>query len=179
MAATQTHSWPTIALAWRQRVAAFWLVAWPSWILSFASVAVVTSGWSVADLVAHSGAMSAIANVVFLAVQAFLVRRMIRKKYRSFRLVVVRTDGSTTSTLSLRDVLHVWVKIIWPQVAFLVAVWIVLMWQGSDITEETTRAISTLSLWGRLLVVGPFGVYCAVPADYRTFRLEAVGQRFV
>jgi hypothetical protein len=104
---------------------------------------------------------------------------MVRKRYRSFRLEVLREDGSGGGTLTSAEAAWVWLKIIWPQVAFLVAVWLVQLLLASRLTVDTTRTISTLSLGGRILVVGPFGIHCAVPGDYRGFRLEALGQRFV
>jgi hypothetical protein len=179
MATTATQHWPVITLAWRQRVAAFWLLAWPSWLGSFVLVAVVSSGWSVADLRLRVGVLSGLANAFFLIGEGLLVRRMVRKQYRSFRLAVVREAGPDNSTLSPREAIHVWLKVIWPQIAFLVVIWILLFWSGANMDEKTTRAISTLSLWGRILVVGPFGIFCAVPAQYPGFRLEACGQRFV
>ena len=103
---------------------------------------------------------------------------MVRKRYRSFRLAVVRQDGSNSNTLSPAEIMRVWLRIIWPQVAFLMAVWLLLYSLGANVNADTTRAVLALFLWGRILVVGPFGIYCAVPADYSGFRLEAVGQRF-
>jgi hypothetical protein len=179
MATAETLAWPTITLAWRQRVAASWLISWPSWLGSFVFVSAVSYGWSVADLSAHRSVLSALANLAFLVFEGLLVRRMIRKRYRSFRLTVVREDGSTSNTLSPGEIMRVWLRIIWAQVGFLVAVWVLLYFQGTNASADVTRTMSTLSLWGRILVVGPFGIYCAVPAEYPSFRLEAFGQRFV
>lgn len=179
MAAAETPAWPRITLAWRQRVAAFWLISWPSWLGSFVLVSAVSYGWSSADLGAHRGVLSALAQLAFLVFEGLFVRRMVRKSYKSFRLAVVREDGSSSNTLSLGDSIRVWLRIIWSQVAFLAAVWVLLCFQGTNTSAEVTRTMSTLSLWGRILVVGPFGIYCAVPAEYPGFRLEAFGQRFV
>jgi hypothetical protein len=179
MAASQTQSWPTISLAWRQRLAAFWLLAWPSWLISFALLMALTLGWTVVGLRTHAEILGWVTALSFLLCQGTLVRRMVRKRYRSFRLEVVRKDASETATLTTADAAHIWLKIVWPQVVFLVAVWLTQLWLGSRLSADTTRAISTLSLWGRILVVGPFGIYCAVSAEYPTFRLEAIGQRFV
>jgi len=104
---------------------------------------------------------------------------MLRKKYRSFRLEILRKDASGTAGLTTAEVARVWLRIIWPQVVFLGLIWLVQLSLDSRLSAETTRAIPTLSLWGRILVVGPFGIYCAAPADYPGFRLEAFGQRFV
>ena len=91
----------------------------------------------------------------------------------------MRKNGSGTPTLTTVEVARVWLRIVWPQVAFLVAVWLLQFSLADHLNAETIRVIPTLSLWGRILVVGPFGIYSAVPADYPEFRLEAFGQRFV
>ena len=186
MTASEMPVRPAITLAWRQQLAAFWLIAWPSWLLSVASIILVTSGYAVVHsgpsagtLRSFSGLLSILTNLVFLVSQAFLVRRMIRKKYHSFQLAVVRKDGSPSTALSVGDTLQVWVMIIWPQVAFVVAIWILVALEGRHFSPATANAISSLSLWARLLVIGPIGIRCAVPANYPTFRIEAFGQRFV
>ena len=179
MAAPQTHSWPTVSLAWRQLLAAFWLLAWPSWLISVALFMVLTLGWTVVGLKAHAEFLSWAGAISFLLCQRPLVRRMLRKSYRSFRLEVVRADAPETATLTRAEVAHIWLKIVWPQVGFLVAVWFIQLWFGSRLTPDMTKVIPTLSLWLRILVVGPFGIYCAVKSEYPTFRLEAVGERFV
>jgi hypothetical protein len=166
-------------LAWRQRVAAFWLIAWPSWFISFTLLMFLTSAWVAIGPIAHAELLAWASALSFLFCQALFVQRMVRKRYRSFRLEVVREGGSGGGSLTAAEAAQVWLKIIWPQVAFLIAIWLVQLALASRLTADTTRAISTLSLWGRVLVVGPFGIHCAVPADYRGFRLEAFGLRFI
>jgi len=178
MSAVEAQSWPKISLAWRQRLAAFWLLVWPSWLISFALLMVLTLGWTVVGLRTHGEFLGWASALSFLLCQGILVRRMVRKRYRSFRLEVVRKDASGTATLTTAEVARIWLKIVWPQVVFLVAIWLVQLSLGSRLSADTIRAISTISLWGRILVVGPFGVYCAVAAEYPTFRLEAIGERF-
>ena len=140
---------------------------------------VPTLGWTVVGLRTHAEFLGWTSALAFLLCQGILVPRMVRKRYRTFRLEVVRTDASRTGNLTVAEVARVWLKIIWPQIIFLVAAWVVQFSLGSRLSADTTRAISTLSLWGRILVVGPFGIYCAVPSKYPGFRLEAFGQRFV
>ena len=179
MPSAESGQWPTIVLAWSQRVAAFWLLAWPSFLISFALLSVLSMGWTVVGLRTHAELLAWTSAISFLFCQGILIRRMVRKKYRSFRLEIIRENTSGTASLTTAEVARVWLKIIWPQVVFLVAVWLMQFLLADRLNEDTTRAISTLSLWGRILVVGPFGIYCAVPADYPGFRLEAFGQRFV
>ena len=171
--------WPIIALAWRQRVAAFWLLAWPSWLISVTLLFILTLGWTAVGLRSHAEILSWASALSFLVCQGIFVRRMLRKTYRSFRLEVVRQDESETATLTAVEVMRVWLNIIWPQVVFLLAVWLMQVSLGRRLGADFTRVIPTLSLWGRVLIVGPFGVYWAVAADYPAFRLETFGQRFV
>lgn len=179
MATTGTAHWPIIALAWRQRVAAFWLLAWPSWLISVSLLMILTMGWAVVGLRSHADLLSWASALSFLLCQGIFVKRMLRKRYRSFRLEIVRKHESETTTLTTTEVVRVWLNIIWPQVAFLVAVWLMQVSLGGHLSADFIRVLPTLSLWGRILIVGPFGVYWAVAADYPAFRLEAFGQRFV
>jgi hypothetical protein len=179
MATAESAYWPTITLAWRQRVAAFWLLAWPSWLISFVLLMVLTTGWTALGPRTHAEVLAWASALSFLLCQGIFVPRMLRKRYRSFRLEIVRKSGSGTPTLTTAEVARVWLRIVWPQVAFLVAVWFLQFSLADHLNADTIRVIPTLSLWGRILVVGPFGIYSAVPADYPEFRLEALGQRFV
>ena|SRR6516165_5719452 len=86
---------------------------------------------------------------------------------------------SSRHTLTTADTTCIWLKIVWPQVGFLVAVWLVQLWLGGRLSADLTRDIPILSLWCRIPVIGPFGVYCAVTSEYPTFRLEANGERIV
>jgi hypothetical protein len=178
MATTGSAPWPTIVLAWRQRVAAFWLLAWPSWLISFVLLMALTTTWTAIGLRRRAELLAWASTLSFLICQGVFVPRMLRKKYASFRLEVQK-DGSTAATLTTAEVARVWLKVVWPQVAFLVAVWLMQVSLAGRLSADTTRLIQALSLWGRILVVGLFGIYCAVPADYPGFRLEAFGHRFV
>lgn len=170
---------PTIALAWRQRVAAFWLLAWPSWLISFVLLMFLTTAWTVVGLRKHAELLAWASALSFLLCQAVFVPRMLRKRFRSFRLDVLRKDGSSSATLSASEIARVWWKIILPQIVFLLAVWLLQVLLRDRLSADTARTIPTLSLWCRVLAVGPFGIYCAVPADYPGFWLKAFGQRSV
>ena len=139
----------------------------------------LTTTWTAVGLRSHAELLAWASALSFLICQGVFVQRMLRKKYRSFQLEVVRKDRTKAATLATAEVGLVWLKIIWPQVVFLAAVWLVQVALADRLSADTTRLIQTLSLWGRILVVGPFGIYCAVPAEYPEFRLEAAGQRFI
>jgi len=108
-----------ISIAWRQKVAAFWSISWPAWIGSMGLIIGLTSGYSV-DLLQDNFSVIALGgNLAFFAIQALLTRRLVRKNYRSFRLYVVRDDGSKSRNLSIREAVSVWLWILWPQLALL------------------------------------------------------------
>ncbi len=102
-----------------------------------------------------------------------------RKNYRSFRVYVVRDDGSKSRNLSIRKAVSVWLWILGPQFALLLLVCIVVWFWGAKLPSETVRGFSSMSLWLRFLVIGPYAVGLALRPKYPTFRLEANGFRYV
>ena len=168
-----------ISIAWRQKVAAFWSISWPAWIGSMGLVIGLTSGYSV-DLLQDNFSVIALGgNLAFIAIQALLTRRLVRKNYRSFRLYVVRDDGSKSRNLSIREAVSVWLWILWPQLALLLLVSVVGWFWGAKLPPDTVRGFSSMSLWIRFLVIGPYAVGLALRPKYPAFRLEAHGFRYV
>jgi hypothetical protein len=168
-----------ISLAWRQKVAAFWSISWPAWIGSLGLLILFTSGYSV-DLLQDNFSLIALGgNLAFFAIQALLTRRLVRKDYRSFRLYVVRDDGSKSRSLSLRQAVSVWLWILGPQLALLLLVSLAVWFCGTKLPPDTVRGFSSLSVWLRFLVVGPYAVGLALRSEYPAFRLEAHGFRYV
>jgi hypothetical protein len=168
-----------ISLAWRQKVAAFWSISWPAWIGSMGLVILLTSGYSV-DLLQDNFSVIALGgNLAFFAIQAFLTRRLVRKNYRSFRVYVVRDDGSKSRNLSVREAVSVWLWILGPQFALLLLVSVVVGFWGAKLPSDTVRGFSSMSLWLRFLVIGPYAVGLALRPKYPMFRLEAHGFRYV
>jgi hypothetical protein len=168
-----------ISLAWRQKVAAFWSISWPAWIGSMGLVILLTSGYSV-DLLQDNFSVIALGgNLAFFAIQALLTRRLVRKNYRSFRVYVIRGDGSKSRELSIREAVSVWLWILGPQFALLLLVSVVVWFWGAKLPSETVRGFSSMSLWLRFLVVGPYAVGLALRPKYPTFRLAANGFRYV
>lgn len=167
-----------ISLAWSQKVAAFWSISWPAWIGSMGLIALLTSGYSVELLRDNFSLIALGGNLTFFVIQAFLTRRLVRKNYRSFRVYVVRGDGSRSRNLSMREAISVWLWVLGPQLALLLLVSVVLGFWGAKLPPDTVRAFSSLSLWLRILVIGPYAVGLALRAKYPAFRLEAHGFRY-
>jgi hypothetical protein len=122
-------------------------------------------------------AASTTAFLVYFGVQALLTRRLFRKKFRTFRLAVLRDDGSETSEPSWSEAYRVWLWIFGPQLALSLALSVLLRFYGDRLDPDTLRSLSSLSMWLRFLVVGPFAIHLAVSARYNGFRLQAFSPR--
>lgn len=168
-----------ISLAWRQMVAAFWSISWPAWIGSFALVILFTSGYSVELLQDKFSVIALAGNFAFFAIQFLLTRRLVRKDYRSFRVYVIRDDGSRSRNLPMWEAAPLWLWIFLPQLAVLVLASLVVSVWGTRLEPEASRGFSSFSLWLRLLVVGPYAVGFALRRKYATFRLQVHGFRYV
>jgi hypothetical protein len=165
-----------ITLAWRQKVAAFWSISWPAWIGSIGLVI-----WLLGEDWIDDDNFSVIAiggNLVFFAIQALLTRRLVRKNYRTFRLYVVR-DGSKSRNLSRGEAFSIWLWILGPQIALLLLVSVAVSVWGGKLSQETIGALSSMSQWLRLLVIGPYAVDFALRRKYSNFRLAAHGFRYI
>jgi hypothetical protein len=108
-----------IRLAWRQKLAAFWSISWPAVAVSFVLSLLLLSHDSVDVARAHLTWIALAGNVSFFLVQAALTNRIVRKNYRSFRVVVLRNDGQQSRSLSARESMSVWLWVMGPQVALI------------------------------------------------------------
>lgn len=166
-----------ISLGWQQKVAAFWSISWPAWIGSMGLVLLSTLWFPVNFRQGTSPVFAISGNVAFFVIQAFLTRRLIRKNYRSFRVQVVRGDGSRSRDLSVQEGVSVWLWIVRPQLALLLVVSVVTWFWGPMLPPATTRGFSSMSLWLRFLVVGPYAMNLALRQNYQEFRLVTHGVR--
>jgi hypothetical protein len=118
-------------------------------------------------------------NLLFFLCQAVLIPRLWHKRYRSFHVGVIRTDGSTGAKLSLAEIAQIARPILWPQLILLLVASALVFRLDASIEMEGFRQISTGSQWIRQLIVGPYAIFFALGGRYRTFRLQAYGYRFV
>jgi len=170
---SDTPGWD-IDLAWRQKVAAYWSISWPALIGSFGAVA-----YSFADFTTHYYAAAVVGQIAFFCFQAILTPRLFRKNYRTFRICVIRDDGQRSRRLSLLEILQVWLCIMGTELAFLTVASLVLFVYKNKLPAETIRSISSLSLWLRFLLVGPYAVGLALRIRYPGFHLQATGLRYI
>jgi len=142
-------------------------------------VILLANGYSVDLLEGNFSTIALGGNLAFFAIQALLTGRLVRKNYRSFRLYVVRCDGSKSRKLSIREAVSVWLWILGPQLAVLLIVSSIVWFWGTKLPSDAVRPSSSLSIWFRFLVVGPYAVGLALRQKYPAFRLEAHGFRYI
>src|SRR5579862_3025948 len=118
-AANAPSELPRINLAWRQKLAAYWAISWPAWVLSMSLPGFLTVGYTVDEALSRRIALEVITNVSFFVVQLLCTQRLVRKNFRSFRIEVLREDGQRYRRLSLSDSTLVWLWIMGPQLAFI------------------------------------------------------------
>ena len=170
----ETPPWPPNTLAWRQALAAYWSIAWAAGFAVALLMSVIPSGVE----------LLALACLVFFAVQALLVRRLVSKNYRTFQIAVLRKDGPPSRTLTKRESLHVAARILWPQVACL------LVWIAADFLRSVLRHWRIPNLGGIALLlfsfaVSPATIRFAVCTNYSGFpkgagfRLQSYALRFI
>ena len=168
-----------ITLGWRQKVAAYWAISWPAYLASFVALAVPASTLPLEGLAGHAVGMSLTAFVTFFGVQALLARRLVRKKFRTFRLDVIRDDGHRNRDLPFRESIRIWLWIFGPQLAFVLIFSVLLEMYGDRLQPETARSLPSMALWLRFLLVGPYAIDLALRVKYRGFRLQAYGYRYI
>lgn len=173
--------WPAeeINLAWRQKLAAYWAISWPALLVSYIAAGLVTAGYTLDDLVRHTLLVGVVGNLAFFGTQAILTRRLVHKKYRTFRVGLFRNDGVRSSRLAMGEALRVWLFILGPQLALVLTASVFLWLWGAKMPDQAVRSVSSLSLWLRFLVVGPYAIDFALRIRYPGFRLQAFGYRYV
>ena len=175
---SKTPEW-SINLAWRQKVAAYWLITWPASVGSFTVAVLLTSLYPIDDPVDNFPLIGLAGHLSFFGIQVVLTRRLVRKDFRSFRVGVLRKDGQGSRTLSRRETGMVWLWIFGPQLALLLTASVVFGWYAAGLQAETVSGISSLLVWLRFLVIGPYAVDLALRAKYPGFRLQAYGYRHI
>ena len=125
-------------------------------------------------------AAALVSNLAFLFGQIILIPRLFRKRYRSFRVEVLRHGDATNPKLSAQEKMRVGIGLAWPQAAYMVLTAFVVSWAGAVVDgPAATRGIGSMLFWLRFLLVGPYAIHFVIPRDYPCFRLEAYGQRYV
>lgn len=142
---SETPEWATNPV-WGQKVAAFWSISWPAVIGSFL-VGRPLARHDSAGMPQHSFAVIVFGvNLAFFALQAVLTGRLARKNYRSFRVYVVRGDGQRSRGLSMQEAAAVWLWILGPQLALLLAGFVIFPWWGATLAPKWfARALSSRS----------------------------------
>jgi len=144
-----------IKLAWRQKVAAFWSISWPAWLVSFIPVTLLVNAASLEQAQARAGLAIITNQLAFFVTQWVLTYRIPRKRYRSFRVEVIRDSGERAKQFSAREARKVWLRILWPQLLFIVLYAFGVWWLDA-------RSIGSLWVLLNFLIVGPVAVGMAL-----------------
>jgi hypothetical protein len=163
-------------------LAAYWSITWPAFVGAFLLLALapIFQAGPVPEIQTGNNLwLSAIlASIFFFALEAPLTQRLIRKKYRSFRIYAIGRNETRKRTLSFREMLSVALWVTAPQVLWmLLASSIVWLW-APKISPEGARSVSTIALWTRFLFVGPYALDFALRVEYATFHFETNAIRY-
>ena len=131
------------------------------------------------ELEGRMGLLRLLGNISYFVGQILLIPRLVRKRYRSFQIFVVRDDQLPRRSLSPSEILRIWFQVAWPQAVFLVGTFLALSLEVWNVSPETLQRFSSLELWLRILVVGPSAIGFAMRAHYKGFRLQAYGWRLI
>jgi hypothetical protein len=161
-----------IDLAWRQMLAGFWSIAWPSLIalplmLDLFRVRMGDVGGSAADLRIY-----VLWQLLFYGGQIIFVPRLVRKNYSTWNLSIARDNGQRSRHLLFSETYRISVWIVSFQLVFaLIATFLLRQWPDTAMNYSSLLGILPL------LVFGPYSVGLAVRVKHRGFRLLAHGYR--
>jgi hypothetical protein len=178
----ETHEiegWPAIDLAWRQKMAAFWSILWPSATISLLAMLAITAAFPLDQLDLEAPRFRFAGSLLSVFCQTFFVPRLVRKKYSTFRVGVLRDGIISSPTLSRSETVQVALRIIWPQAALIALEVLLQVWFSSGPLRSAARFVSPICALARFFVVGPYALSFALRAGYRGFRLQTYGQRYI
>jgi hypothetical protein len=162
-----------ITLTWSQRIAAYWAISWPALVATFIAGFVIGPGAPAAGQAGSESRMTLITFVAFFGTQALLTRRLIRKKFRTFRVYVIRSSGQAGGSLSMLESFRVWLWIFGPQLALLAGYTVFTQFYGSKLPPQLLRGLTSAAIWLRFLAVGPYAIGPALGVRHKGFRLQA------
>jgi hypothetical protein len=170
--------YPPIQLAWRQKVAAFWSIYWPGGMVSLFVFIAIASIFPLDRLESEAIRLSTSTTLLAVIAQGLFVRRLVKKRYGTFRIEVFREGVLSAPALSLSEVSQFSLRVIGPQIAILVLQSMALLFVA-DPHGSSARAISSFGYLFRFFVVGPYAISFALRGDYSGLRLQAFGQRYI
>jgi hypothetical protein len=162
-----------IELGAGQSIAAYWSISWQSLVALLVATMLIAVFASSDSLGGKRVSTFLGLNVLLLTVHALMVPRLVRKNYRTFVVSVIREGEQPARNLSPEEIASVCIRVLWPQIAFLAILNITTYFLRERLSEETIRGLTSLSLWGRFLLIGPLAIQGAMNARYSGFRLQA------
>lgn len=171
-----TPGW-MITLRWSQKIAAYWAISWPALVAAFIAVIGIGPGKPSAGPTGSESWAAFVGFVAFFGTQALITRRLIRKKFRTFRVYVIRSSGQAGGSLSMLESFRVWLWIFGPQLALLAGYTVFTQFYGSKLPPELLRGLTSAAIWLRFLVVGPYAIGPTLGVRHKGFRLQAYAYR--
>jgi len=157
-----------ISLAWGQKTAAFWSIFWPFWVALPLAVGYATPDSSVNVLKEYQWIFALGGTLLILCGQGLLIPRLVRKNYRTFWIAVFR-EGVPNRSLSIGEVVQIWLQVLWPQLILLIAAGVALEYaEISPVLKQ--NSVFNVGIWA--LLVGPIAMHVALRKKYRGFRLQ-------
>ena len=175
----EIEGWPATDLAWRQKMAAFWSILWPSATVSVLLMLAITAAFPLDRLDLEAPRFRFASSLLSVFCQIFFVPRLVRKKYSTFRIGVLRDGIMASPALSRSETVQVALRIIWPQAAVIALEVLVQVWFSDNPHRSAVRLVSPICYLARFFLVGPYALSFATRADYRGFRLETYGQKHI
>jgi hypothetical protein len=157
-------------LHWNRLLAASWSISWPCWIASIAFVAVAQETKSGYAFLLNPLNRFLVSQAIMLVGPGLLLFRLVRKRYRSFRIRVLHDGAESDSRLTFSEQLQLWFQWIFPQLMFVLAMQLV---SSVSLSAGATEVLNELAIGIRFLIVGPLSIRRVVMAKYSGFRLQA------
>jgi hypothetical protein len=162
-----------IQLSWSQALAAYWAVAWPSWIVTKFMLFFLISHGMRDGVGGAFVVLGVLFNFAFFAGQFLLVPRLIRKTFRSFFVGIVAEDGTVRRAPAYSEVVSIAFRLVLPQAIFWLLLSVILYWITIKSGASVAKPLDDLARYAQILIVGPYAVGRAVNIAYPRFRLQA------
>ncbi|HEU0124267.1 MAG TPA: hypothetical protein VFQ91_27295 [Bryobacteraceae bacterium] len=158
-------------MGWWQSWRVFWSTSWPAWTVGMFLTMQAASLLPAEQMFSFSFAIGGLFQVLYFAGHVLLIPRMARKRFRGFRLIVEREDG-TASKLTPRE----WALVAWrialPQLLLLGVVSVAANMLALSGDARLLQSVSSLGRLIHLFGVGPLAVKYAVTEPYADFRFR-------
>ena len=96
-----------------------------------------------------------------------------RKNYRTFWIGILHDGTPTKRRFTVPEQMQVALRVVWPQVALVVAFSLLLVPIANLLPSEAISSLNSLGQLFLIFVIGPVAIQHAISASYTGFRLQA------